>query len=328
MGHNIAMTDTTKIVAQLRLLAQLTQTEAQIAQVRVAQARTDAVRRELDQNSQHAEERTGLLLQALRELGGVPDVVTPALGRLTALVKTGLEQAEPLDEALLQDLALENELRDRARYLKVLAETAGLPRIAKLADRLVTAHTATVEWLTVVLAEEALGGPAALRATPLQRVTGGATRAANLPARYAAETVNRTVDTVQQNTEQARAKLANAAGKAGQVTSAVREALTVGRNASLQRAEKIARREGDDTAARAVHETRRDLGALSETELPIKDYDSLTGPDVIKAVKALKHVADVRAVVTYEEAHAKRSSVVSAAQTQVAALAKQAVGIS
>jgi len=320
------MTDTTKIVAQLRLLAQLTQTEAQIAQVRVAQARTDAVRRELSQNSQHAEERTGLLLQALRELGGVPDVVTPALGRLTALVKTGLEQ--PLDEALLQDLALEHELRDRARYLKVLAETAGLPRIAKLADRLVTAHTATVEWLTVVLAEEALGGPAALRATPLQRVTGGATRAANLPARYAAETVNRTVDTVQQNTEQARAKLANAAGKAGQVTSAVREALTVGRNASLQRAEKIARREGDDTAAHAVHEARRDLGALSETELPIKDYDNLTGPDVIKAVKALKHVADVRAVVAYEEAHAKRSSVVSAAQTQVAALAKQAVGIS
>jgi len=322
------MTDTTKIVAQLRLLAQLTQTEAQIAQVRVAQARTDAVRRELSQNSQHAEERTGLLLQALRELGGVPDVVTPALGRLTALVKTGLEQAEPLDEALLQDLALEHELCDRARYLKVLAETAGLPRIAKLADRLVTAHTATVEWLTVVLAEEALGGPAALRATPLQRVTGGATRAANLPARYAAETVNRTVDTVQQNTEQARAKLANAAGKAGQVTSAVREALTVGRNASLQRAEKIARREGDDTAAHAVHEARRDLGALSETELPIKDYDNLTGPDVIKAVKALKHVADVRAVVAYEEAHAKRSSVVSAAQTQVAALAKQAVGIS
>jgi len=322
------MTDTTKIVAQLRLLAQLTQTEAQIAQVRVAQASTDAVRRELKQNSQHAEERTGLLLQALRELGGVPDVVTPALGRLTALVKTGLEQAEPLDEALLQDLALEHELRDRARYLKVLAETAGLPRIAKLADRLVTAHTATVEWLTVVLAEEALGGPAALRATPLQRVTGGATRAANLPARYAAETVNRTVDTVQQNTEQARAKLANAAGKAGQVTSAVREALTVGRNASLQRAEKIARREGDDTAAHAVHEARRDLGALSETELPIKDYDNLTGPDVIKAVKALKHVADVRAVVAYEEAHAKRSSVVSAAQTQVAALAKQAVGIS
>jgi len=322
------MTDTTKIVAQLRLLAQLTQTEAQIAQVRVAQARTDAVRRELSQNSQHAEERTGLLLQALRELGGVPDVVTPALGRLTALVKTGLEQAEPLDEALLQDLGLEHELRDRARYLKVLAETAGLPRIAKLADRLVTAHTATVEWLTVVLAEEALGGPAALRATPLQRVTGGATRAANLPARYAAETVNRTVDTVQQNTEQARAKLANAAGKAGQVTSAVREALTVGRNASLQRAEKIARREGDDTAAHAVHEARRDLGALSGTELPIKDYDNLTGPDVIKAVKALKHVADVRAVVAYEEAHAKRSSVVSAAQTQVAALAKQAVGIS
>lgn len=322
------MTDTTKIIAQLRLLTQLTQTEAQIAQIRVGQASTDAVRRELRQNADNAVERTGLLQRTLREIGGVPDVVTPALGRLTSLVKAALEQAEPLDEALLQDLALEHQLRDRARYVKVLAETAELPRVAKVADRLITAHTATVEWLTVVLAEEALGGPAALQATPFQRVAGGATRAVNLPARYAAETVNRTVDSVQNGTEQTRDKISTVAGKAGQFAGAVRESLTVGRNASLQRAEKLARRDGDKSTAQAVHETRRDLGALTETELPIKDYDSLSTTNAVKAIKVLTKVEDVRAVVAYEQAHSARSSVVSAAQTQVAALAKQAVGIS
>ena len=321
------MTDTNKIVVQLRALVQLTQTEAQIAQIRVGQARTEAVRRELSQNAQNAAERTDLLLRALRELGGVPDVVTPALGRLTSLVKSALEQAEPLDEALLQDLALEHQLVDRARYVKVLATTAELPRVVKLADRLIAAHTATVEWLTVVLAEEALGGPAALQATPLQRVAGSATRVVNLPARYAAETVNRTVESVQQGTEQTRARLSTAADKAGSFTGAVRETLTVGRNASLQRAEKIARRDGDRATASSVHETRRDLGALTAAELPIKNYDNLSTQDAIKAVKGLKRVEDVRAIVTYEEANAARANVVSAAQTQVAALAKQVVGI-
>lgn len=322
------MTDTNKILTQLRLLTQLTQTEAQIAQIRVGQARTDAVRRELKQNAGHAAERTELLVQALRELGGVPDVVTPALGRLTGLVKGALEQAEPLDEALLQDLALEHQLLDRARYLKVLADTAHLPRITRLAERLITAHTATVEWLTVVLAEQALGGPAALRATTFQRVTGGATRAANLPARYAAETVNRTVDIVQQNTEQARAKLGAAAEKATQVTGAVRDVLTVGRDASLQRAEKLARRDGDNGVADALHETRRELGAFTAAELPVKGYDSLNGVAAIKAVKALTTAEDVRAVLGYEAGHAHRTGVVNAAQTQLAQLAKQAVGIS
>lgn len=322
------MTDNTKIITQLRVLTQLTQTEAQVAQVRVGQARTDAVRRELEQNGQHAAERTEALLDALRELGGVPDVVTPVLGRLAGLAKATLEQAEPLDEALFQDLALEHQLLGRARYLKVLAETAEMPRLTKLAERLVTAHTATVEWLTVVLAEVALGGPAALQATPLQRVTGGATRVAQLPARYAAETVNRTVDSVQQGTEQTRARLTTVAGKAGQFTDAVRESLTVGRNASLQRAEKLARREGDTGTAKAVHETRRDLGALTAAELPIKGYESLTTTNAIKAVKALKRVEDVRAVIAYEQAHDARSSLVSAAQVRVAALAKQAAGIS
>ncbi len=321
------MTNSTKITAQLRLLAQLTQTEAQVAQIRVGQARTDAVRRELEQNGRNAVARTDALLQALRELGGVPDVVTPVVGRVTGLAKAAFEQAGPFDEALLQDLSLEHQLLDRARYLKVLAETAELPKIGKLAERLITAHSATVEWLTVVLAEEALGGPAALVATPFQRVTGGATRVAQLPARFAAERVNRTVDSVQQSTEQTRQSLTSLAGKAAQFSDAVRETLTVGRNAGLERAEKIARRNGDSDAASAVHESRRDLGALTAAELPIKKYDGLNQTEAIKAVKTLQRSEDVRAVLAYEEAHAARTSVVSATQTQLAAIAKQVVGI-
>lgn len=320
-------TNSTKILAQLRVLVQLTQTEAQVAQIRVGQARTDAVRRELEQNGRNAVARTEALQEALRELGGVPDVVTPAVGRLAGFAKAAFEQAEALDEALLQDLALEHQLLDRARYVKVLAQTAELPKVGKLAERLITAHSATVEWLTVVLAEEALGGPAALVATPLQRVTAGATRVAQLPARFAAERVNRTVDSVQQSTEQTRQSLTSLAGKAAQFRGAVRETLSVGRNAGLQRGEEVARRNGDTDTAQAVHESRRELGALSAEELPVKKYDGLSQADAVKAAKALTSPEDVRTVLAYEEAHAARRSVVSALQTRLAALAKSSVGI-
>ena len=190
------MTDNAKLVNQLRALLLLTQTEEQVARTRISQARTDAVRRELTQNADNAADRTRAIADQLRALGGVPDVVTPALGRLGALVKATLEQAEPIEEALLQDLQLEHQLLDRATYLKVLAESAGQTKVKALAERLVTAHEATVEWLTVVLAEEALGGPAALVATPFQKVAGCAARAVNAPVRFVANTVNKAVDTV------------------------------------------------------------------------------------------------------------------------------------
>src|SRR3954465_1732071 len=175
------VTSNAKILNQLRALVLLTQTEEQVARTRVSQARTDAVRRELNQNADHAAERTQAIPDQLRALGGVPDVVTPAIGRLAAVLKATFEQGEPLEEALLQDLQLEHQLLDRATYLKVLAEAADQPNVRAPAERLITAHSATVEWLTVVLAEEALGGPAALRATPLQWVAGGATKAAYAP---------------------------------------------------------------------------------------------------------------------------------------------------
>ena len=102
--------DKTTVLAQLRALHQLTNTEAQVAETRIAQARTEAVQRELTQNAANARERSQAIEKAIRELGGVPDVVGPFLGRAAAAVKALTEQAQPFDEALLGDLALENQL--------------------------------------------------------------------------------------------------------------------------------------------------------------------------------------------------------------------------
>jgi hypothetical protein len=324
-------TSTSKIQAQLRVLLQLTNTEAQVAQARVAQARTDAVRRELTENGQNAEERARLISAALRELGGYQDVVTPAVGRIAALVKTPLEQIQPLSEALLQDLQLEHQLLDRARYLLVLAKAAELPGIVTLADRLIGAHTATVDWLTTVLAEEALGGPAALAATPLQRVAGVATRAVVLPNRVAVRGVNRSVHTVQhtvqRTAEQARTRISALGGRAAGVAGGAREVFTSGRDASLERAERVARRGGNRQTAEAVHDTRTEVGALRADELPIKGYDNLTTNAAVAAIKKLTEVEDVRAIMAYEEAHKGRSGVASAAQTRIAAIAKEVAGV-
>lgn len=322
------MTDTTTLLRQVRALHQLTQAEIQTAEVRVGQARTDAVRRELEQNASNARQRHDALLDAIRDLGGVPDVVSPVLGRLGVLVKSTVEQGAPLDEALLQDLALEHQLLDRARYLKVLAQGGQNAKIGKLAERLITAHTATVEWLSVVLAEEGLGGSAALQATALQRIAGGTTRLLNMPARFAAGSLNRAFDRTQQTGGQARGKLSAAGEKASQLSEAARDVVTAGRNASLRRAETLADVDGDRDTAESVHAARREAGALSESELPINDYDQLNVQNAIKALKALNDVQDVHAVLRYEETHSRRSSVVSAAQTQVADLAKQALGVS
>lgn len=159
----------------------MTHTEIQIAETRVAQARTEAVRRELTQNAANGRERAEAIEAAIRELGGFPDVIGPFLGRAAAAVKALTEQAEPFEEALLGDLALEDQLLDRARYVKALAVAAKRPDIEDLASRLITAHAATVDWLTTVLAEDALGGPAALRRTPMQAATGTAVKLVNLP---------------------------------------------------------------------------------------------------------------------------------------------------
>src|SRR5829696_4558757 len=287
------MTDNNTIVNQLRALVLLTKTEEQTARTRIAQARTDAVRRELTQNADNAAARTIEITEALRSLGGVPDVVTPALGRLGAVLKATFEQAAPFEEAQLTDLSLEHQLLDRATYVKVLAEQAEQPQVRRLAENLITAHEATVEWLTVVLAEEAMGGPAALVATPVQKVAGGVARAVNAPVRFWANRVNNAVDTVKQAGEETSERFSAVTERAATLTDAVRETLTAGRSASLRRAEQVANREGHKDAAEAARYAREELGDVSADELPIKNYDNLSVADAIKAIKGLKEPRDI-----------------------------------
>ncbi|OMQ14008.1 hypothetical protein A7K94_0219635, partial [Modestobacter sp. VKM Ac-2676] len=97
--------------------------------------------------------------------------------------------------------------------------------------------------------------------------------------------------------------------------------------ASLRRAERIAQREGDTEAAEAVAATRRELGDVTAEELPIPGYDSMTTAQIARAVQQLADPDDVNTVIRYEETHKARSGVVSATQTRLAALAKEAVGV-
>ena len=321
------MTDNTKLINQLRALVLLTQTEEQVARTRISQARTDAVRRELTQNADNAAARTLEITEQLRALGGVPDVVTPAIGRLSAILKATFEQAAPIEEALLTDLQLEHQLLDRATYLKVLADQAGETRVRQLAEKLITAHKATVEWITVVMAEEAMGGPAALVATPLQKVAGGVARAVNAPVRFVANSVNNAVDTVQHAGGETTERFGAVAGRAAALGDAVRETLSAGRSSSLRRAEEIARREGNTDAAKAAKSAREELGDVAPDELPIKNFDQLSVGDAVTAIKQLKTPHDINVIIRYEETHKNRANVASAAQTQMAALAKEAVGI-
>ena len=134
---------------------------------------------ELATNAANAHERAQLIAAALRDLGGVPDVVTPALGRATALAKTVVEQGQPIAGALFGDLALEHQLLDRARYLEALADTADHADTRNLARRLQAAHQETIEWITSVLVEEASGEPTKVRPTPVQKAVGRLTSVVN-----------------------------------------------------------------------------------------------------------------------------------------------------
>jgi hypothetical protein len=311
------------LLAQLRTLLDLTNTEIQIAETRVAQARTEAVRRELAQNADNGRDRAQAIESAIRDLGGYPDVIGPFLGRAAAAVKALTEQAEPFDEALLGDLALEDQLLDRSRYTKALAVAAKRQDVVDLADRLITAHAATVEWLTTVLAEDALGGPAALRRTPIQMAAGTAVKLVNLPVAWSARGVDRAVDALR-STGPAINDLVKRGGNASEIAA---KALSASQSAALRAAERVTRSEGADRAADALHSTRAAVGVLDESELPIRDYDDLNVSDAVAAIKDLTTADDVRVVIAYEEAHKNRQRIVSAAQTRVAAIAQEVVGI-
>ena len=320
----MSTSDTMTLLAQLRTVLDLTHTEIQLAETRTVQARTEAVRRELSENADNGRARAEAIEAAIRELGGVPELVGPFLGRAGAAVKAVVEQAQPFDEALLGDLALEHQLLDRARYIKALAVAAQKKDVENLAFRLIAAHSATVDWLTTVLAEEALGGPAALGRTPLQAAAGTAVRLVNAPVAWSARGLDRALDTVRA-TPPALSELLSRGAHAGEVAITT---LAASRDAALETAEQVTRREGADGVADVLHSARTAAGVLEPGELPVDDYDTLNVSEAVAAVKELTEPADVRAIVAYEEAHKNRQGVVSAAQTRLAAIAQDVAGLS
>lgn len=331
------------ITHQLRAILALTNTEIQIAEVRQGQARTDGVRAELAGNAAKARQRTRALERAIRERGGYLDFVRPALGRLTAAVKTVAEQAQPFDEALLGDLALEQRLLGRATYLKALAAGADDAELTGLAETLIAAHTETIEWLNRVLAEEALGGPVALRRSPTQWAGGIVVRTLALPAAAVSLGVDRATDLLRRLPEQfedARSDLDDAAEgatqdvtgvveRAGRIIGAVGDvavqSVVSGRDAALSTLESDARARGADAVADAVHSAREAVGGVGDDELPIDDYSGLNVSQAAAAVKRLDTPADIRVILRFEQANKNRQGVVSAAQERISDLASDVV---
>ncbi len=104
--------------------------------------------------------------------------------------------------------------------------------------------------------------------------------------------------------------------------------LSGARNSALESAERIAREQGADQAADAIHAARGATGILDPAELPVAGYEELNVNEAATAVKALTEPSDIRVIVAYEEANKDRQRVVSAAQTRLAAIAQEVVGIS
>ena len=305
-------TTTEKLIVQLRTLHHLTNTEAQIAQTRQAQARDEAVREELATNAANAQERAQLIAAALRDLGGVPDVVTPALGRASALAKTVVEQGQPIAAALFGDLALEHQLLDRARYLEALAETADHADTRNLARRLQAAHQETIDWITSVLVEEASGEPTKVRPTPVQKAVARLTSVINYPTRWTAERINGTADAV-----------ARTRSRVGTVAEAAVDSLTAGRDAALLQAEQIATRKGARSTETALHRTRVLAGGLTGDELAVDNYDDLTVSEIASAVQQLTDTAALIALLRYEQNHKDRAGAVTAIENRLSALVEQ-----
>jgi len=315
------MSSTNELLTQLNALLRLTNTEIMIAETRRGQATTDDIERDLSANGDKARERARLLAEAIRDLGGVPDVTGMFVGRLTATTKAAMEQGQDLVDALLGDLALEHELLDRARFAKMIAEHLEERPVGRVLDRVEIAHNATIQWLMTRLAEVAVGGPVALRPSPTQAVAGFSRRAAMLPAQRSAALVNQSVERVSRLRDQAGEFLSTNVQRTRQLAEAAGSIWAAGRDASLQRTGQIAEQRGDRDTARRVNRTRRGLGAVEPTELPIRRYDTLTAPTAIARVRSLTETEDVQTVLAYETANKARKGVLGALRERVQDLA-------
>ena len=287
------------LVTELQNLLRLTAFEQTIATVRRTQARTAALEQELTANVQKARERSGLLVQAIRDAGGVPDVVGSALGKVGAFTTAQLNQVQTLQGALLGDLTLEHQLRERARYARTLAQSLGATSVLPVLDRLETAHTATIDWLEARLTEVGRTGTSLLRATPLQAVVGTARRLAFVPLTIAAGTVNQVSALLSRSpAEVADAVGTGVQGLVGEARDTVAPVLSSVRDTAVQAAGTASQAVGtaaqiaSEVAAAKVDTSEDDV---LETAADAADTSAATVAEI--AEEAKEHAAELAQVV-------------------------------
>ena len=96
--------------------------------------------------------RGELIQDQLRRLGGTPDALADAFGLLTVLTKSAAEQVQPLSEGVMGVLVLEHQMRDRL-FIRLLAQARNESGVADLMRRLEAAHSETIQWIRLRLAE-------------------------------------------------------------------------------------------------------------------------------------------------------------------------------
>lgn len=309
---------TSELITELNAIIRLTEAEAAIARSRTAQARDDAVRRELDSNAREAGRRRDRLVEAVRDLGATPDVLGATIGRVGTFARTQtVDQLVPVQEALLADLTLEHQLRERAQFARVLAETLDETAVVRLLERIVDAHTETIEWIETRLAEVAVGGPSAIRPTPVQVVAGVGQKVALLPSRALMAGVNRAVEAAAGVQDAVSDRL----GRGRDLAEAAESAATAGRDAFLRTSEDQAEDKGARRTAAGIHRLRAETGALSVDELPISGYGGMGVSQVKSRINRLTDPGEVRAVLAFEQANDNRKGVVTAAEQRIEALA-------
>jgi hypothetical protein len=308
------------LVSELQQLLRMTAFEQSIATVRRVQARSTDIAEELAANAEKSGERLALLAGAVKQVGGVPDVVGPLLGKASAFVTTQLNQVQTLQGALLGDLALEHSLRERARYARTLAESLGYSQVIPVLDRLELAHTATIEWLEKRIAEVAKTGTSAIEATPVQAAVTVARRALAAPFGIAAGGVNRVSGLVQRF-----------GGKAVEEVQDAAEA-TVDAAATAVSNVKMANDDKDVYPAEGTVEVAVDefgaVGSMTDNtgvepdgvHAPFPGYDKLSGDRVMTYISASTDLPDLQVLLAYEEAHKNRKGVVQAVESRLAEL--------
>ena len=327
------------LLSELKDLLRLTAFEQTVATVRRAQAATTPIERELAENARKAGERLELLRSAVAQVGGVPDYVGPFLGRAGAFLQSQVNQVQTLQGALLGDLQLEHQLRERTRYARVLAQSLGENQVLPVLDRLEVAHTATIEWLETRLAEVGRTGTSALKATPVQAVVTAARRAAGTPLGVATVGVNRVGGLVSKVTGKApqpvQDVLQSIEDAAGQVAERARSAAGRAEDVAEDAGERVIDLTKDaaetvtDAAEAAAQKTEDVLEAtggadVADEKPPFAGYEKLTGDSIMRHVEDTEDVDELRTLLAFEQAHKARKGVLQAAQERLDALSTSA----